>query len=146
VRRALTVLLCVLFLSACGSGSKRLSRDEYARRADAICHRYNEKTRSLGNPSSLPGLVELGDKTLSLLDTVIADLRPLKPPEDEQALRNRWLASLGQLRRDVVRIRDRAKANDLGGVRAAVPEATRHVATSSRLATQLGMHVCNKSS
>jgi hypothetical protein len=144
VRRTLTALLCVLLLAACGSSSNRLSREEYAKRADAICRNYNEKTKSLGTPTDPKGLVKLADRTLPLLDDAVAKLRKLRPPEDEQALSNRWLASLAQLRSDVVDIRASANANDLLGVAKLVPTARRHLAHSNLLATQLGTHVCNK--
>ena len=144
MRRALTALLCVLLLAACGSSSNRLSRQEYASRADAICRHYNEETKKLPTPTDPKGFVRLADQTLPLLDDATAKLRKLKPPEDEQALSNRWLASLAQLRSDVVDLRASANGNDLLGVARLVPKARRHLAHSNLLATQLGMHVCNK--
>jgi hypothetical protein len=144
VRRALILLLCALLLSACGSKSKRLSRQEYALRADAICARENRAAPTPAGVTSAAAFVRLADRTLPLLDEALADLRRLEPPGDEQVVVNRWLAQLRRGRADLVAIRDRAKANDLGGVRALVQPALRRVVAANRLATRLGMHVCNR--
>ena len=144
--RALTALCILLALATgCGSGGeKRLSKEEYARRADAVCRRYNAATRSLGLPQSMPGLAKVADRSLPHLDRAIRDLRALRPPEDEESTARSWLRQLSLLRGDVVRIRDRARANDAKGVRSVVPAATRRNQRFAQLATQLGMTVCNQ--
>jgi hypothetical protein len=143
VRSAFLLAVC-LVLAACGSGSKGLSKEEYAKRADTICARFSQETRALGGASNLKELARLANKTLPVLDKAIADLRKLEPPKEEQQLAARWLASLDALRTDVVRIRDRARANDLGGVGALVPAATKHDRQSNLLAGQLGTQVCKR--
>jgi hypothetical protein len=146
VRRALLALSVLLVLaSGCGNnGEKRLSKEEYAKRADVVCRRYNEATRPLGTPQSMPALAKVADRSLPLLDRAIRDLRALRPPEDEEATARTWLRQLSLLRADVVRLRDRARANNAKGVRAVVPAATRRNERFADLATQLGMSVCNQ--
>jgi hypothetical protein len=145
VRRAVTALAVLVVLApGCGSGEKRLSKEEYAQRADAVCRRYNAATSGLGSPQSMPALGKVAARSLPHLDRAIRDLRALKPPEDEVATARAWLRQLTQLRGDVVRIRDRARANDAKGVQAVVPGATRRNARFAELATQLGMIVCNQ--
>jgi hypothetical protein len=146
VCRALTALCVLLAFSAgCGSGGeKRLSKEAYAKRADATCRRYNEGTRRLGTPQSMPALAKVADRSLPLLDRAIRDLRALKPPEDEEATARTWLRQLSLLRGDIVRIRNRARANDARGVRAVVPAATKRNERFSQLATELGMSVCSR--
>src|SRR5207244_3105013 len=80
--------------------------------------------RPLGTPQSMPALAKVADRSLPLLDRAIRDLRALRPPKDEEATVRSWLRQLSLLRGDVVRIRDRARANDARGVRAVVPAAT----------------------
>jgi hypothetical protein len=144
VRRAVLLLSCAL-LAACGSsGSHRLTREEYARRADAICARYQHLTTALGTPSTTRQLAVVAGRTLRILDKATSELVRLRPPESEEPLARQWLDSIAVLRRDVVRLRDRASANDLLGVRRVVRPATRDNRASDRLAARLGMTVCSR--
>jgi hypothetical protein len=146
VPRALFLLLAVGVAAGCGGdgGGDRLTRDEYASKADAICAKYNEKTKQLANPSNLSDLADVADQTLPILDNALNDLHDLRPPANEQATADQWLASVENLKGDLKEIRDKAKTNDMEGVQAVVPAATRHNRRSNELATQLGMTTCNK--
>jgi hypothetical protein len=146
VRRALFLVVAVALLAACGGGGggKPLSRTEYASKADAICSKYSEQTKALANPSDLSGLADVADKTLPILDRAFTDLKKLKPPANEQATVNQWLDQVENLKGDLREIRDKAKTGDVQGVQAVVPQATQHNQTSNKLASQLGMSICNK--
>jgi len=138
-------VLAIVVLAGCGGGgAKRLSRTEYASRADAICGKYNQQTKALANPANLSDLAKVADKTIPILDSALGDLRKLKPPTDEQATVDQWLGQIENLKGDLTEIRDKAKSNDMKGVQAVVPKATQHNARSNQLASQLGMSVCNK--
>jgi hypothetical protein len=144
VRRAVLLLSCAL-LAACGSsGSHRLTREEYARRADAICTHYQHLTTALGVPGTTRQLAVVAGRTLRLLDMARSKLERLRPPTREERLAKEWIDSIIVLRRDVVKLRDRALANDLLGVRRVVRPAMRHNRMSDRLATRLGMRVCSR--
>ncbi|HXY86659.1 MAG TPA: hypothetical protein VEH52_14390 [Gaiellaceae bacterium] len=139
------VTICACAATGCGKSSNRLSKSEYAKQADAICGVYFRQVKALGTPSppTAAGLAKVATQTLSLLDTAIAHLHALKPPEDEQALATQWLVSLHTLRADVVAVRNRANANDLDGIRELVPIAQRHNRQSNVLARRLAMEVCD---
>jgi hypothetical protein len=144
VGRAVLAGAVALVVVSCGNGGDRLSKDEYAKRADAVCARYNRATQLLGTPGpSLRSLARYADASLPALDRAIARLHGLKPPKDEEALAQRWRSSLEKLRADVVKIRDRAKANDLAGIRAIATSAQRDDAATNRLAARLGTRVCS---
>jgi hypothetical protein len=144
VRRAFLLLLAVVLVAGCGGGGgKRLTREEYAAKADAVCRKYNEQTKALENPTNLRDLAKVADKTLPILDNALSDLRKLKPPENEQAKVDEWLAQVENLKGDLTEIRDKAKDNDMQGVQAVVPKADEHNNRSNELATELGMKVCN---
>jgi hypothetical protein len=146
VKHAVLLLLTVLALSGCGGedgGGERLTREEYAAQADAICTKYNEQVRSLQDPSDIEELAEAADKTLPILDDAIGNLRELRPPESDEATADEWLDQVELLKGDLEEIRDRAQDNDLPSVQAAVPGAQQHNDRSNELATQLGMSVCN---
>ena len=147
MRRAPFLLLAVVFAAGCGGGggnSERLTREDYAKKADAICGKYSQQTKALANPSNLSDLADVADKTIPILDNALGDLHKLKPPADEQATADQWLAEVEKLKGDLKEIRDKAKDNDLNGVQEVVPKATEHNSKANKLATQLGMTVCNK--
>lgn len=146
MRRAFLLLLAIVLVAGCGGGGgERLSKEEYASKADAICAKYNKQTKALQNPSNLSELAKVSDKTLPILDNALKDLRKLKPPEEEQVTVDQWLAQVENLKGDLTEIRDKAKENDMEGVQAVVPRAEQHNNRSNQLATQLGMKVCNSS-
>jgi hypothetical protein len=144
-RAALIALALVFVLSGCGGASgTALTKEEYASKADAICGKYNQQTKSLATPKNLSDLAEVADKTLPILDHAITDLDKLHPPASEKALSDQWLAQVRNLKGDLQEIRDKAKSGDVAAVQAVVPKATDHNAKSNQLASQLGMSVCNK--
>jgi hypothetical protein len=141
----LALALLLVVAGGCGSGGeKRLSKEEYAKRADAVCHRTNRLTQPPGDISSMPALARFADRTLRPLDRALRDLRALRPPEDEQATADTWLRQLALLRADALRIRNRARANDARGVSTVALAATKRNERFKSLATQLGMTVCNR--
>jgi hypothetical protein len=145
VRRASILVLAIVVLAGCGGGSaKRLSKEEYAAKADAICGKYNQQTKALSNPSNLKELADVSDKTLPILSNAISDLHKLKPPASEKATVDQWLSQVANLKGDLTEIRDKAKAGQIQGVQAVVPKAQEHNSKANQLATQLGMSVCNK--
>jgi hypothetical protein len=143
VRIAVFLLLSATLLAGCGGSSKRLSKEEYASKADAICAKYNEQVKKLDTPSNLDELVSVADETIPILDKAIDDLQKLKPPASEQGTADRWLDQVENLKDDLSEIRDKAKDNDTQGVQAVVPKAQEHNSQSNALATQLGLSVCN---
>ena len=144
-RASIVALLALVLLVGCGGGGGTpLTKAEYASKADAICGKYNQQTKSLGSPSNLAGLAKVADKTLSILDKAIADLKKLKPPASEKATADQWLTQVENLKSDLGEIRDKAKANDTPGVQAVLPKAQDHNSKSNALASRLGMTVCNQ--
>ncbi len=146
MRRASFLLFTIALVAGCGGGgsSERLTREDYASQADAICGKYNQQTKALANPSNLSDLADVADKTLPILDNALDDLHKLKPPADEQSTADDWLTAVEKLKGDLKEIRDKAKDKDIKGVQAVVPKASEHNAKANKLATQLGMTVCNK--
>jgi hypothetical protein len=138
-------LALVFLLPGCGGGSgARLTKAEYASKADAICGKYNQQIRTFGNPKNLSDLAKVADKTLPVLDQTIKEISKLEPPAREKALSDQWLSQVRNLRADLQEIRDAAKAGNIQGVQAVVPKATDHNSKSNALADQLGMSVCNR--
>jgi hypothetical protein len=147
VRRASLLLLTVVSLAACSSGgssSQRLTRDQYAAQADAICSKYKTKADALSRPASLAGLARVADQVLPLLHDARGELRNLRPPENEDATANAWLDEFDVTIDDVKKIRDAAKKNERPAVVSAARRALNHDQRANEVAGQLGMTVCNK--
>ena len=146
MRRAFPLLLTIVLAAGCGGGSsgQRLTREQYAAKADAICTKYKQKTDALSRPSTLSDLANVSDQVLPLLHKAKGELEKLRPPQNEQATANAWLDEFDVIINDVEKIRDAAKKNDTAAIRAAAAPALQHDKHSNDLATQLGMTVCNK--
>ena len=147
MRRATPLLLAVLLAAGCsggGSNDHRLTREQYAAKADAICAKYKQKTNVLERPASLAGLAIVADKVLPLLHSASRELHALRPPQNEEAKANAWLDQFDVIIDDVRTIRDKAKQNDSKAVRAAATPALQHNEHANELAAQLGMKACSK--
>jgi hypothetical protein len=137
---ALAFVLAVL-AAGCG-GSGRLSKADYAKRADAICTKYNAKIRALGRPTGISGLPAYVDKALPLARKGDDELRTLKPPKDEEQTAKEWLDQNDSVVGSMERLRDAAKKSDRAGIQTALNEASAANQTANRLARQLGLSVC----
>jgi hypothetical protein len=147
VRRASTLVLALVLLGGCGGGGssgQRLTREQFASQADAVCTKYKAKTNSLSRPATLSDLAKVSDQVLPLLDDARGELRRLRPPQDEEVTAQAWLDAFDLLVDDVKNIRDKAKSGDTAGVRAAAAPALQHNRHANDLASQLGMTVCSK--
>ena len=146
MRQVLFLLLAITLVAGCGGGGgggERLTKQEYASKADAICTKYNREVRKLDNPTNLSELAKVADQTLPFLDAAMKDLNKLNPPASEQAKVDQWLSQVENLKEDLTEIRDRAKDKNMQAVQAVVPKAEEHNRQSNALATELGMTVCN---
>jgi hypothetical protein len=139
------IALVLAVLPGCGGGDgKQLTKQQFAREADAICAKGNERQKALGTPANVDELARVADKTLEILDDAISEVAKLKPPVAEQAQVDQWLAQVRVLRGDLKEIRDRAKRNDVKGLRTIGAVSQAHNAKANALATELGMSVCNQ--
>ena len=156
-RAALIFFLFVTLLAAgCGGSSKssssgsssdgdRLTRAEFAAKADAICKKYNAKTKEIGNNSkSLSDVAKAFDQALPVLENALSELKALKPPKSEQHDVDKWLAQSQVLKHNLEEMRDKAKAKDLKGVQEAFARASANDQLGNQLAAKLGMKVCSK--
>jgi hypothetical protein len=142
LRASLSTLLVGLALVGCGGNGDGLSKEEYAEKADAICREYQQRAQ-VSSATTAPAFVAAADRTLAAFDDATRELQNLEPPESEQDLVDQWFAQLRVLRGHVKRMRDRAKADDLQGVRELVPLGLEHNRRANELAARLGMQVCS---
>jgi len=145
-RPLLAALAVVLLLAGCGGGSgpPRLSSTEFASRADDICRTYNRQSTAIARPTSLADLATAIDKLVPLLDQSVEKLKTLRPPKDEQADVDEWLAAVRRLEDDLRTVKEKATKKDAQGVQAALEAGDAHNKRSNSLAGKLGMTVCSK--
>ena len=145
--RATPLVLATVLVAGCGNGGssdQRLTREQYAKKADAICTKYKHKTDALSRPATLSDLADLASQVLPFLRAARGELRALPPPQNEEATANAWLDQFDVIIDDVTNIRDKAKQKDSAGVQAAAAPALKHNQRANDLAAQLGMTVCSK--
>jgi hypothetical protein len=147
MRRVLVLVLVLPVLAAaCGGNDRgpRLTKEQFASRADAICTKYNKQAESLASPKSLTELADVADNTIPILRNAIREWHKLKPPQSEEDTVDDWIDSVEQLVGDLEDIRDQAEKANMKGVQNVVPKADEHNRRTNELATQLGMSVCNE--
>jgi hypothetical protein len=145
-RVLLLVLVLPVLVAACGGEDRgpRLTKEQFASKADAICAKYNKQAESLASPKSLTELADVADNTIPILRNAISDWRKLNPPQSEEETVDEWIGSVEELVDDLEEIRDEADKGSMQGVQKVVPKADEHNRRTNELATQLGMTVCNE--
>jgi hypothetical protein len=147
VRRASSLLLAIVLVAGCGGGGAagaRLTREQYASKADAICGKYKLQTNALARPSTLTELAKVTDQVLPILDHARSELRKLRPPAREQATADAWLQQFDVIVDDLKKIRDKAAGNDAAAVQSLAQAALRDNEHANELGRKLGMSVCSK--
>jgi outer membrane murein-binding lipoprotein Lpp len=145
VRRLLVVALAVTIVAGCGGGGgKRLSRTEFAAKADAICRKYSRLSQAVANPTSLAELSAAVKKLTPLLDQSLGELRKLNPPKNEQATVDRWLGEVEAIRNDLAKVGDKAAKKDTKGVGTALRAGGADQQRGNQLAGRLGMTDCSE--
>ena len=142
MRPVLLVLAIAALAAGCGGGEKRLSREEYSKRADAICSKYNARIKALGQPGSIRALPRYVDRALPIARKGTEELRRLEPPKDEEKTANEWLDQNDSAVGALERLRDAAKHADRTGIQAALTEAAAANRAANRFARQLGLRIC----
>jgi len=150
-RNRKTTAAVVLFLSGaillggCGGGSKRLSKEQFAAKANALCAAFNKQVNAVSTPTTdAEALTSLG-KLLPLDRKLVTDIKKLKPPASEEASVKR-LVALGE--EQAVRVADliaAVKAKDKVKLNTIVSEGDANDKESKALFKKLGLTECAKS-
>jgi len=141
-RVAAAGVVLALVLAGCGGGGGRLSKDDYAKQADAICSKYNRKIQALGAPKSLAEIGGFADKALALTRKGNDELKQLEPPKNEEQTAKEWVAQNDLVANAVADLRDAAKKNDRAAIQTALRRGQAANNTANSLARDLGLRVC----
>jgi hypothetical protein len=137
----------VLVLCSCGGGSsnKRLTKTEFAAKADALCASFNAEVSKAGSPQNATEAIAYFNKLLPLDQKLVADFGKLKPPASEQATVNR-LVELGK--EQATRAGDliaAIKKSDQKAEYKLINEGAANSKESKNLFNKIGSAVCAKS-
>jgi hypothetical protein len=131
-------------VAGCGEskGSDRLSKEDYLKRADAVCTAYDHRLEELPEPKTIEGVVTLADEAKPVAERGLAELRKLRPPTDLQEDVDAWLA-LNQANVDAIDdLRKAAAASDGAAARAVSQRAVENEQKADALAKRIGLEEC----
>lgn len=148
-RRLGTVVLlalgAVLVLSSCGGGgSKRLTKEQFAAKADALCAAFNKKANAGPTPKTDADAEASLEKLIPLDRKLIADINKLKPLASEEATVKR-VVTLGE--EQAARVEDliaAVKAKDKPKLNTLISAGDKNDKESKALFKQLGVTECQK--
>ncbi len=148
--RQLTVLGILLvsgaiLLGGCGGGGDdRLSKDEYAAKANALCAAFNKEVDATGVLQVTEGISAGMDKLLPFEKKLIADLKALEPPADEEAIAKKALAFGEQVYAGEMKLNAALKAGEMKKANKLINEIEVPGHQADELFTQLGATECAK--
>jgi len=155
-RSGQAVVLVALLISAaivvggCGSkgnsgNEKRLTKAEFAARANAICVDAQKKTDALGEPKTTAEFLALLPKYRDLSAKTANDLKKLKPPANEQTLVDKVLTASGQQIGVLDQMITALEKNDKALVQKLAEKGSTMDTANNRTFRQLGATSCAKS-
>ena len=145
--RLAACLLAILALAACsrGGSDERLSREEYVKRADAICAAYERRLERLRRPENVAELGRLADEALPIAREGVRKLRALKPPEELRRDVAEWLRRNDRNVLMIEALGDAARAGETTRVREIASDAADNERAADALAKNLGLRACARS-
>jgi hypothetical protein len=140
----LAAVAVAVAVAGCGEskGSDRLSKEDYLKRADAVCTAYDHRLEELPEPKTIEGVVTLADEAKPVAERGLAELRKLRPPADLQEDVDAWLA-LNQANVDAIDdLREAAAASDEAAARAVSQDAVENERKADAVAKRIGLEEC----
>lgn len=138
--QAICLLTLALLIVGCGSSGE--TRQDFAARANAICAGALRQTRSIPPPQA-GGLAPYLDQLVPVVQSEVAQVRALRPPEQsarERATLRSFDIALAQVASDYSQLAAAARRGDADGVASA--EATLRASPVGSLAASSGLSSC----
>ncbi|MGD0272703.1 MAG: hypothetical protein ABSB96_03120 [Gaiellaceae bacterium] len=137
----------VIVVTGCGGGGggKRLSKKEFAAKANELCAAYNKKVNAVPTPKTDAEALASLDKLLPLDKKLIADVKNLKPPASEEATVKRVVTLGEEQAARIEALIAAVKAKDKATLNTLISEGDKNDKESKALFKQLGITECQKS-
>jgi hypothetical protein len=134
--------LVAALAGGCG-GDDRLSREEFTRRATAICTPAQQQLRALPQPQSLPELVAYAQEARDLTASAVEQLQELRPPEELEGAYGRYLDRAERVVELLDELEAAAAAEDAAETRRLVDQIA-GAAQTRALARAAGIAACEQ--
>ncbi|MCC6224409.1 MAG: hypothetical protein IT201_13085 [Thermoleophilia bacterium] len=125
-----------------GGGGDRLSKEEFIAQADAICKQANADIDALGEPTSLEEIVTLAASAIKIQEESLAELRALKPPEEDEATLNEAYDLVEQQVEVGKKVQAAAEAGDMETIEALIAENEPLDEQADQIALDYGLTEC----
>lgn len=125
-----------------GGGGDRLSKEEYIAQADAICKQANEEIDALGEPATLEEIVTLAASAIKIQEESLAELRALKPPEEDEATLNEAYDLVEQQVEVGKQVKAAAEAGDMETIETLIAENDPLDEQADQIALDYGLTEC----
>jgi hypothetical protein len=136
----------MLLLAGCGGDgdaeAERLSKTEWIEQADEICVQANEEVEALTDPTTLDEIGAFTDEASGISRDALADLRALRPPEEDEATVDEMLDLVEQQIEIGEQIGEAARNGDQAEVERLVAEAEPLEAKADEMGRQYGLDDC----
>ena len=111
--RGLAIIAAAAALAGCAGGAdERLSREEFAAQATAICARAEERLSALRAPENVAEVEGYAREAQSITEEGVDDLRGLEPPEELEEPFTRYLQQADEVVALLGELEDAAAAGD----------------------------------
>jgi hypothetical protein len=138
-RLTVVAALCVV-LAGCGG----LSHSGYVSRADAICSAYTAAAKPLPKPKAYTQVLAFVDTDLPLYEAALTKLEALKPPSQDKADVEEWLAQDRRVAAALRALGEGALRHNYPAVTTAIQTLLSAGIASSQAADTLGLQVCGR--
>ena len=129
-----------LVAAGCSGGDERLSREEFAERADDICRRNRSEVEA--QPTSFARFPHYAARVGPLVKKNVAEISELKPPADDEDRVDTLLAGMRAKVEAFDRLREAVAADDEAAQRDAIDAGVKANEDAKRAARELGLQVC----
>ncbi|MEX2211739.1 MAG: hypothetical protein WD689_08265 [Gaiellaceae bacterium] len=119
-----------------------LTKEQYARLADADCARFSARSGMLGTAEELSTLADEMKRLVPMFWEAYGVMGTLVPPEDEMPTAMAWMNAMARAGRELEAVRDAARREDARGVDAANARFGEVAMETTALSSKLEMRVC----
>ena len=138
----------VLVLCSCGGGGsdngKRLTKEQFAAKANAICVSFNKANSATGTPANISEAIAQVEKLTPLYEKRVADLAKLKPPANEQTTVSRIIVLETKRASLAKQVLAELKKNDVAKANALIQSGNKDSKEAKSLYPKVGLTECGK--